>query len=135
MSRSGFEDKHIEALKKEKTKFWYEASKVPYIVEANYIPDIILDPNNKLKGSKKRSLTLKDLEGMVLVELKGRFTSQDRRKMKAVKKANPKLDIRFVFQRDNFLTKAKKGTYTSWAKQNGFDYHVGYTIPDKWKGK
>ena len=49
----------------------------------------------------------------MIIEAKGFFKPSDRRKMLAVKEAHPHLDIRFVFMRDNTLSKNSKTTYTS----------------------
>ena len=52
----------------------------------------------------------------VIIEAKGFFKPSDRRKMLAVKEAHPELDIRFVFMRDNTLSKSSKTTYSMWAE-------------------
>ena len=84
---------------------------LPYVLY--YIPDFVL-PNG------------------IIVEAKGFFPSEDRTKMLRVKKANPEVDIRFVFQRDNKLDKRSKTTYTQWAKRHGFLAVVGEDIPEAW---
>lgn len=111
--RSGFEDRIRALFKSEKIKHEYEPYKLKYVLEANYIPDFVL-PNG------------------IHIEVKGYFPSQDRRKMKAVKKSNPDIDIRFWFQRDNWLTSTKKTKYSTWAERNGFPWHVGEGIPVDW---
>jgi hypothetical protein len=77
--RSGLEEKVADLLSNLKVEFEYESTKVPYILQCNYTPDFLL-PNG------------------VYLETKGQLTEEDRRKMLAVKKMNPDLDIRFVFQ-------------------------------------
>lgn len=115
--RSGLEEKVKQRLKKRKVKFRYEPFSLDYYIEAKYTPDFVL--------SKKDGTDM-------LVETKGYFKPSDRRKLLAVKKCNPELDIRLVFQRDNYLTKAKADTYSTWAKKHGFPCHVGEEIPNKW---
>jgi len=68
----------------------------------------------------------------VIIEFKGIFTSDDRKKMLAVRKAHPYYDIRFVFMKDNWLTSSHKRRYSDWAKENGFKYHVGISLPKEW---
>ncbi len=115
--RSGLETKVKKQLKNRKVKFKYEPYSIPYVLKAGYIPDFVF---TKKDGSE------------MLIETKGFFKPADRRKMLAVKECNPDLDIRIVFQRDNYLTKSKSSTYTDWAKKNGFPCHVGEEIPLKW---
>lgn len=112
--RSGFEEKVWKSLKKRRKKAEYETKKIPYQISAFYVPDIIL-PNG------------------VLVELKGVLSASDRKKMVAVKRCNPSLDIRLVFQRaNNRLTKSKNSrTYWQWAETNGFPWADG-DIPTEW---
>ena len=72
--RSGLEEKVADLLVNLGVKYEYESTKVPYILQCNYTPDFLL-PNG------------------VYLETKGQLTEEDRRKMKAVKAANPELDI------------------------------------------
>ena len=112
--RSMFEANLASKMDKSRLKYVYEPYSISYEYEAKYIPDFKL-PNG------------------ILIEAKGRFTAKDRSKMKLVKTQNPKLDIRFVFQRaSNKLTKAKKSmTYGQWADKNGFKWSEG-SIPKEW---
>lgn len=116
--RSGLEKKVKSYLKNRKIKFKYEPYSIPYTLEAKYTPDFVL--------------IKRDGSGDMLIETKGFFKPSDRRKLLAVKRCNPDLDIRLVFQRDNYLTKAKTSTYSDWARKHGFMYHVGEEIPKAW---
>jgi hypothetical protein len=69
--------------------------------------------------------------GGVIIETKGRFTAADRRKMIAVKKEHPDLDIKMLFMRNNKLQKNSRTYYTDWCEQNGYDYAVG-TFKEEW---
>ena len=82
LERSVYKD--LQALKgRSKLKIAYEVDKIPYYLVKQYIPDF--------------SITFKD--GRILyIEAKGWLRSEDRTKMIAVKKANPDLDIRLLFQ-------------------------------------
>lgn len=88
---------------------------VRYHLPKRYIPDFVL-PNG------------------VLVECKGYFKSADRTKMLRVRKENPQLDIRFLFQRaNNRLTKSPNSMmYWQWAEKHGFIWADGEKIPKEW---
>jgi len=111
---------------------------MPYTVPAkarNYLPDYVYDPKSRRRI--KKSLTLEDLDGMVILELKGRLTKPDQDKMLWVKEAHPDLDIRFVFPNDNILHRGRKGRngkyrYSDWCIDNGFNFYIGTEPPKKW---
>ncbi|MAZ33848.1 MAG: putative endonuclease I [Prokaryotic dsDNA virus sp.] len=115
--RSKFEKKIWNNAKKSKRKIEYEPqdSHLSYTLSRKYIPDFRL-PNG------------------ILVEAKGRFTSQDRTKMLRVQLENPGLDIRLLFQRaNNRLTKSPNSLmYWQWAERHGFEWAEGETIPAQW---
>ena len=113
--RSGLEVDIAKDLKKRKKKFDYETLKIKWVLheDKTYTPDFIL-PNG------------------VIIEAKGRFTLQDRKKHLAVKKQRPDLDIRFVFSNSRGkLYKGSKSTYADWCNKNGFQY-ADKRIPDNW---
>ena len=112
--RSGFEDKIKRYLDKNKIPYEYETMKIKYIVEKEYIPDFIL-PNG------------------IIVEAKGYFSSDDRRKMLNVIKNNPELDIRMLFQnKNNKISKKSKTTYAMWCEKHNIKYSEGFNIPKEW---
>jgi hypothetical protein len=111
--RSKFEEQIAKGLEKAGHIFLYEPSKVTYTLDCSYTPDF-------------------HLKNGVIIEAKGFLKPADRRKMVAVKKQNPELDIRFVFQRNNPLAKGSKHTYLSWAEKNGFLACVWPDIPIAW---
>lgn len=119
--RSGLEIKIKEYLKEHKVPIKYEKVKIEWedLMYRTYTPDFIL-PNG------------------IIIEVKGRFTSDDRRKHLAVKKQHPNLDIRFVFESSNRkLSKGAKTTYGQWCEKHGFQYY-DRIIPQEWlkeKGK
>lgn len=107
-TRNKFETKILKSLQKSKHKVEYESEKLPYTLYGNYIPDYILfTPTGKL-----------------YIEAKGHFRPEAKRKMVAVKKQHPELDIRIVFYKYN-------GVYVRWANKHGFPYAIG-DIPDEW---
>ena len=79
MFRSSLEERVSDLLLELGVSYEYESTKVPYQIQHNYTPDFVL-PNG------------------VFLETKGYWDDADRRKMRAVKKCNPELDIRMVFQ-------------------------------------
>lgn len=114
--RSGLEESIGEQLKALHVDYGYEAVKIPYYTPAmphKYTPDFVL-PNG------------------IIIESKGLFTSDDRRKHELVKAQNPSLDIRFVFSNSRQrITKLSKTTYGMWAAARGFLYS-DKLIPIEW---
>lgn len=107
-TRNKFEARLLQRLKGASFKVEYETEKLPYTIHGNYIPDYILHPPS----------------GKVYIEAKGHFRPEAKRKMVAVKKQHPELDIRIVFYRYS-------GVYVRWATKHGFPYAIG-DIPDEW---
>jgi hypothetical protein len=103
-TRNNFEKEFEKFLKKKKIKHKYENKKIPYVYSGHYLVDWDL--------------------GAFIVETKGYFRPADKRKMAAVKKCNPTLDIRFLFMR-------YKEADVRWCKKYGFPYAIG-TMPDEW---
>ena len=111
--RSHLEEQVADLLDEMKIEYQYESEKIPYMIEANYIPDFKV--------------------GDIYFETKGYFPPDQRRKMKAVKLANPDLDIRIIFQSPhNKINKRSKTTYSMWAEKNGFPWWAYYAIPVDW---
>ena len=111
--RSKLEEQVANLLDNMGIEYTYEADKLRYVLEANYIPDFKI--------------------GNVYLETKGYFPPEQRRKMKAVKAANPDLDIRIIFQSPhNKINKRSKTTYSMWAEKNGFPWCAYYAIPVDW---
>lgn len=112
--RSKFEARIAAGLTKQGVDFKYEAVALPYTLELQYTPDFVL-PNG------------------VIVETKGVFPTEDRRKMAAIKRQYPQLDIRLCFMKaDVKLSKAPKSlAYWQWAERHGFLWCEG-AIPPSW---
>lgn len=113
--RSGLEVKVATKLKESGVEFEYETLKIKYRVDEirTYTPDFVF-PNG------------------LIVETKGYFDSNDRKKHLLIKVQFPELDIRFVFQ--NSATKIRKGSKTSygdWCQKNGFIY-ADKEVPKEW---
>lgn len=112
--RSRLEGRVAKWMEVNGLEYEYEPYKLSYIIEANYVPDF-------------------KLANGVLLEVKGYFRPDDRRKLLAVRKANPDADIRLVFQApNNTLSKTSKTTYVDWAEKNGFAWCNAARIPIEW---
>lgn len=114
--RSGLEDKVAEQLRDAEVDAKYEEYQIPYSIPATnhtYTPDFVL-PNG------------------IIVETKGVFEVEDRKKHLLVKSQYPNLDIRFVFSSSKTpIYKGSKTTYAAWCNKYGFKYADKW-IPDKW---
>jgi len=111
--RSRLEEQVAALLDGLNIEYGYEPEKFNYVIEATYTPDFKV--------------------GDVYLETKGFFKPADRRKMLAVKKANPDLDIRLVFQAPyNKISKNSKTTYAKWAEKSGFPWCSYQSIPLSW---
>lgn len=112
--RSGLEERVADLLCDLGVEYEYETTKVPYVIEHIYTPDFIL-PNG------------------VVLECKGYWDSEDRRKIKAVKTLNPDLDLRMVFQSPfNKISKKSKTTYAKWCERHDIPWTSFQNIPLKW---
>jgi hypothetical protein len=50
-----------------------------------------------------------------------------------MKEQHPTLKYALLFQRDNWMTKDKKGRYSDWAIKHGIPYAVGIdNMPKEW---
>jgi hypothetical protein len=101
-----------------------DAAGVPFEYEGDRIAYVDPDPHHYVPD-----FTLKS---GVIVEGKGEFTPEDRRKHLLIKRQRPDLDIRFVFSRSKTpLYKGSKTTYAQWCERNGFRY-ADKVIPPDW---
>lgn len=99
--------------------FGYETEVLPYTISGEYNPDIILE--NKETGIK------------IYVECKGYLDEPTKKKMLAVRRCHPDIDIRFLFEKNNKVRANSKMRYTDWAERNGFNgAAVGNEIPVEW---
>ena len=126
--RSKYEANIAKDLKARRIKFEYETIKIPYylskkgrckfcssgvvFVHKVYTPDFII--------------------GSLIFEAKGRFVSSDRTKMLAAKEANPSLDIRMLFMRDQWCTKKKRKRYSDWCNDHNIPFAFGTALPKDW---
>lgn len=114
--RSGLEDKIAQQIKNHGESEVYEKTEIKYVIpesQHTYTPDFVLSNG-------------------IIVEAKGIFDSDDRKKHLLIKKQFPHLDIRFVFS--SLTTKICKGSNTTvakWCEKYGYKYASKF-IPDSW---
>jgi hypothetical protein len=115
--RSGLELRISEDLKKRGVPYEYEKLKIEYRIperEAKYTPDFLL------------------LDNGIIVEAKGIFDTEDRKKHLLIKEQHPHLDIRLVFSRANApIYKGSPTTHGAWAEHHGFKF-AEKLIPQEW---
>lgn len=125
--RSGLEDLVKQNLEDRGIPHEYESIKLKYVKDTcsecghvikrgTYTPDFII-----VRPSGVR----------LVVETKGLFSGQDRTKHQRVQRDNPTEDIRFVFQRDNFLRKGSTTRYSQWCDKHNFKWAIGL-VPEEW---
>ena len=114
--RSGLEENVINNLKQRNVNFKYEQRIINYFkpsTKHKYTPDIELDNG-------------------ILIEIKGFFKREDRKKHLLVKEQNPKLDIRFIFGNSkNKIYKGSKTSYADWCLKHEFVF-ADKVIPTDW---
>ena len=114
--RSGLEEKVGAQLQSAGIEAEYEPFKISYEVPATqhkYTPDYVL-PNG------------------IIIETKGRFVIEDRKKHILIKAQYPGLDIRFVFSNSKAkLRKGSKTTYADWCQKQGFNF-ADKLVPQTW---
>ena len=116
--RSGYEKKVRKCLEENKVQYTYESMVIKYVVpetKRSYTPDFIL-PNG------------------VIIEAKGYWDAESRRKMALVVEQNPHLKIKMLLQRDNTISKKSKTKYSDWARARGIECVVSPQgiIPEEW---
>lgn len=114
--RSGLEDKVSAQLEAKGIQYRYEELYIPYVIPASnhkYTPDFVLSNG-------------------IIVETKGIFDVEDRKKHLLIKEQYPELDIRIVFSSSRAkLYKGSKTSYAEWCEKNGILF-ADKLIPVEW---
>lgn len=113
--KSDLEFEIWKQIRRKRVEATYETEALPYIIERKYFPDFIIH---------SREL------GKIYVEVKGYLRPEDRSKLRAVKRANPSIDLRLLFAKDNRIPRSKM-KYSDWAEKYGFQYAIG-KVPEEW---
>tara|TARA_R100000353_G_scaffold23922_1_gene20683 strand:- start:4391 stop:4783 length:393 start_codon:yes stop_codon:yes gene_type:complete len=112
--RSGLEEQIAKLLDTLSISYEYESKKLTYTISHSYTPDFIL-PNH------------------VYLEAKGYWSAPDRRKLLAVKRDNPDIDLRMIFQAPyNRISKKSKTTYAQWCEKHCIPWTTWKDIPLEW---
>jgi hypothetical protein len=114
-------------------KYKYERTKFEYYVASRLKLDC---PNcGPVSGGRIRKWYLPDFElpNGLFIEVKGRLTPRDKRKMEAVRKQHPDLNIAILFDNDRMLEGPNKGKmrYGEWANSVGIPWAIK-EIPNEW---
>lgn len=118
--RSRFEREISEVLTKAGVAYEYETRKLVYRLPDSNIAHVYT-PDFSFHKSP------------IVMEVKGwPFKKKERNKYRAVKKQNPEIDLRFIFQDAALKIFGKAGlTFGEWARKYGFKWSNG-SIPDSW---
>ena len=112
--RSNLEKSVADLLEQLGVSYLYESEKLSYTISHNYTPDFVL-PNYKY------------------LEAKGYWAAEDRRKILAVKRDNPDIDLRMIFQSPyNTISKKSKTTYAQWCDRHDIPWTSYKDIPIDW---
>ena len=112
--RSKLEERLATLLTTLGISYEYESEKVSYTIQHHYTPDFVL-PNH------------------TYLEAKGYWDAADRRKILSVKKDNPDMDLRMVFQAPyNTISKKSKTTYAMWCEKHNIPWTSYHDIPLDW---
>lgn len=110
--KSGFERTVDANLRSRGVKFTYETLELPYTLHGVYHPDFILSNG-------------------VIVEVKGFLDRESKRKMIAIRKQYPDLDLRFLFSEGAKKVPGTKQTHAQWASRTGYPW-AEEVIPEDW---
>jgi hypothetical protein len=114
--RSGLEDRVEKELKEAGCSAEYEPFKIPYFVPASqhrYTPDFVL-------------------ENGIVIETKGRWDLDSRKKHKLLKEQYPDLDLRMVFSNSKArIRKGAKTRYCDVCEKLGIPY-ADKSVPQEW---
>ena len=107
--RNKGEDKCADLLKSKELHYTYESRKLEYVVPESrhkYTPDFFLTGTN------------------VVLEYKGFFDVEDRKKHLLIKEQFPDLDIRLIFERNSPIRKGSKTKYSDWCDKYNIKYYI-----------
>ena len=112
--RSKLEERVATLLEQLGISYEQESENLSYTIEHTYTPDFVL-PN------------------YIYLETKGYWDAADRRKVLAVKRDNPDVDLRMVFQSPyNTISKKSKTTYAKWCEKHDIPWTAYHEIPLDW---
>lgn len=107
----------------------FEGTKINYVKPEPlrvYTPDFTIRIPCEGRGYQKGGFWR-----TLYIETKGYFRPEHRTKMRHVKRCNPSLDIRIIFQKNLVINKKTGFDYLQWAKRNDFPCAIGH-VPKEW---
>jgi|TARA_R110000744_G_scaffold239656_3_gene357038 hypothetical protein len=113
--RSGLEQIIAKQIKQARHKIRYEAMKIQWVDFSirSYTPDFVLDNG-------------------IILEVKGFWSTADRRKHVEIKTQHTHLDIRMVFENSRRkIRKGSKTTYADWCKKKDIPF-CDRVVPKTW---
>mgnify|MGYP003151205618 FL=1 len=113
--RSGLEENIAKQIKKARHKLRYEKVKIKWVDFSirTYTPDFVLDNG-------------------IILEVKGFWSTEDRKKHAEIKKQHSDLDIRLVFENSKRkIRKGSKTTYGDWCNKKSIVY-CDRVVPQEW---
>ena len=123
--RSGLEERFAAELKATKVSFSFEQMKVEFTHperRAKYTPDFKID--TRPDGTPR--------DKPLIIETKGIFSLEDRKKHLLIQDQHPELDIRFIFSNPSSrISKGSPTTYAKWCDKHDFLYAKEH-IPPEW---
>jgi predicted N-formylglutamate amidohydrolase len=100
--RNTFENRVRDALD---ARFEYEPIQLAYTIQHSYTPDFV------------------DVQRKEIIEAKGLFDAEDRRKMRAIRAQHPDWKVTILFQNPKRkISKNSKTTYAEWCTKNGIEW-------------
>ncbi len=129
--RSGYEYQVRDALREAAVDFEYETETFDYV---STVRGGVCRECGCTRVGKKRKYTpdfkvIRVDFSVIYIEAKGRFPSTDRSKMRDVRKSNPTLDVRLLFQK---RSRKQMDEIARWCEKFEFDYHFGTMPPEEW---
>jgi len=128
--KSGLELKIATSLEEQGIEYGYETVKFAWY---DKYPRALCSDCGGSEIYQKRSYTPDFIfPNGVIVESKGRLTRRDRKIITGVRTANPEIDLRLVFDKDNRINKGSNTRYSDWAERNKFQYAMKGAVPEEW---
>lgn len=109
----------------------YEPDTFKYqLPTAKYTPDFKI---NGIRSKLRTDMGKQEprTNAPIYLEYKGVLTGKDRKKLRYVRRSNPDLDIRLVFERpQNKINRLSRTTYAEWATKNKFQWYDAHDLDE-----
>ena len=116
--RNEFEANAIRQVFQSGARCTYETVKIPFVIKTSYLGDLVCTKRDN---------------NLMIIETKGEFDQDDRKKHRLIKEQHPDWDIRFLFYNANKKIGKRQNskTYGEWATYYGFKW-AHKRIPKEW---